>query len=273
MNEVPDQKFSIFVRKWNEHPSADRLLWVYRQFFDKKYPRGNEYDSQYKNQRIILGSIAYIKQEKDLVSIKGKQILTDDLTTIKKFYPIVKIVKEIDWKGIKLYVADVSLPEPSLRLNFQDWNGPRVVNIAKLSEVIPSLKIGGIRGSFSFECMLSDENILKIISRNPDKNSNLLIQLSLARKDTLNLKGGESVLISADIKMPCKSKRSEIFIQDKVEKWNRGRVLVTHNASWKNYRILKRIRKDALSVSAGVYWDPTRENETLEIKNVLVYIW
>lgn len=110
LNEVSDKKFTIFVRAWNKHPHSDRLLWVYRHFFDKKYPRGNEYDSQYKNQRIIRGSIAYVKQEKDLVRIKGKQILTDDLATIKRYYPRIKIVKEFGWKKIKLYIVDVSLP-------------------------------------------------------------------------------------------------------------------------------------------------------------------
>ena len=69
------------------------------------------------------------------------------------------------------------------------------------------------------------------------------------------------------------SKHSEISIQDKVEKWNRDRVLVTHNALWKNYSVLKRIRKNVLSVSVRVYLDPTREKEALEIKNVLVYVW
>ena len=273
LNEVPNQKFSIFVRAWNKHPHADRLLWVYRQFFDKKYPRGNEYDSQYKNDIQIREAIDYIKQEKDLVSIKGKQILTDDLITIKKFFPTVKIVKEIGWKGIKLYVVDVSLREPSLKLNFDDWNGTRVLNWTELSKFAPPLKIGGIRGSFSFERVLGDENILKIIPGKPDKNNNLLIQLSLVRKNTLKLNDGKSILISADIKMASKSKRSEVFIQDKVEKWDREKILVTYSTTWNKYRIYKRIRDNASDFSMGIYWDPIRENETLEIKNVLVYVW
>lgn len=273
LNEVPDKKFTIFVRAWNKHPHSDRLLWVYRQFFDKKYPRGTEYDSQYKNDMIISSSIAYIKQKKNLVRIKGKQILTDDLATIKGFFSTVNIVKEIGWKGIKLYVVDVALPEPLLRLNFEDWNGSRVVNMAELNETAPPLKVGGYRGSFNFKRIPSDENALKIIPGKPDKNGKLLILLSVAEKDTLDIKGGERVLISADVKMPYKSNRSEIFIQDRVERWNREQVPVISGASWKNYRIMKKIRDDVLNVAVGIYWDPIRENETLEIKNVRVYVW
>jgi len=116
LNEVPDRKFSIFVRAWNKHPKSERLLIVYRQFFDEKYPRGNDYDSENKNKRIIRRSIAYIKKEKDLLlRIKGKQILTDDLITIKKVFPTVEKIKEISWQGINLYVVDVSLPKPRLK--------------------------------------------------------------------------------------------------------------------------------------------------------------
>jgi len=273
LNEVPDKKFSIFVKEWNKHPHSDRLLWVYREFFNKKYILPNSFDAQYKTDNRIKGSIKYIKQEGDLINIKGKQILTDDLDTIKRYFPQVKIIKGIGWKGIKLYVIDVTLPEPSIRLNFEDWNGSKVVNIAELSKSVPPLKIGGIRGRFGFERMLAEENILRILPIEPDKNGNLLIQLSLVREDTLNLKDSKNVVLSVVVKMPCKSKRSEIFIQDKVEKWDRKKISIDNNTSWKRYRVYKRIRGNASDFSMGIYWDPMRADDTLEIKSVLVYVW
>ena len=42
---------------------------------------------------------------------------------------------------------------------------------------------------------------------------------------------------------------------------------------WNKYRIFKRIRDNASDFSMGIYWDPRRKNETLEIKNGIVYLW
>ena len=167
------------------------------------------------------------------------------------------------------------MPEPSFRLNFEDWNGPKVVNWTELSKFVPYLKIGGIRGSFTFERIIAEENILRILPVKTNKNGNLLIQFSLVREDTLNLKDSKkkNVVIFVDVRMPSKSKRSEIFIQDKVVKWNREKGSVKHSSSWKKYRIYKRIRDNASDFSMGIYWDPVRKGETLGMKNVLVYVW
>lgn len=273
LNEVPDQKFSIFVRAWNKHPHSDRLLWVYRQFFNKKYILPNNFDAEYKTDNRIKGSIKYIKQEGDLINIKGKQILTDDLTTIKEYFPKVRIVKELAWKGIELYVVDVSLPKPLLKLNFEPLNETKVVNSSVLSESIPPLEIGGIRGDFNFECITADENILEIRPVNSDKNADLAIQLKLLGKKFLDLKSKEKVSFSVEIFLPEKAKRCEIYIQDYAKGWRRKIVAVKPNRSYKNYNINKQIGKTVSDFSLGVYWEPTSVDSVLKIRNVRVYAW
>jgi len=272
LNEVPDQQFNIFVKAWNEHPRSEYLLWVYRLFFDEKYPRGHNFDSQYKNDNLIRGSINYIKEKKDLVNIRGKQILTDDLCLMKEIFQEVDIVKEIEWKRIKLYVVDVCLPEQLFNLDLEGWDGPSIVSDTEVNNVAPLLKIGGIRGKFNFERIRGEENILKIIPVKPDKNGKLLIQLSLASEVVWRLSRNQkkNVILSLDVKMPSPSNRSEIFIQDKAVEWERDRTEIRNDSSWKRYRIYKRIRDNSTEFLMGVYWDPVQESETFEIKNIQI---
>lgn len=219
--------------------------------------------------------INYIKEKKNLANIRGNQILTDDLFLMNEIFKEVDIVKETEWKGIKLYVVDVSLPEPLFNLDLEGWDGPSIVSDAEVNNVAPLLKIGGIRGKFNFERVREEENILKIVPGKPDKNGKLLVQLSLASEEAwrLGCSQKKNVILSLDVKMPSPSHRSEVFIQDKVVEWDRDRIEICNGSSWKRYRIHKRIRDNSTEFLMGVYWHPVQESETFEIKNIQIYVW
>jgi len=88
----------------------------------------------------------------------------------------------------------------------------------------------------------------------------------------LSFRPGQEIALSLYVRLSDETtKRAEVFVQDKAKYWERSRVAVQGTA-WKHYVVSKRIRKDARDVILGVYWEPNREEEWLEIKDISIFV-
>ena len=285
LNEVPDQKFSIFVKEWNKQRHSHRLPWVYRAFFNEKYKKGTGYDAQYKNHRLIKGSIKYLKSENELKKLRGKQLLTDDPGLISRYYTSVDIVKTIPWEGINLYVVEPKnalkagaelKPEDSelksnATLNFKDLIDTKPVHWEEVNT--RKRIVSGIRGEFFFERFKDDDTAFRIIPKRPDGKGDLLLQVSFIDKSDLDLASDKYIRLRAQVKLTGGTSGAELFIQDQSGKWDKRVKKLTQTEKWQTIQVEKRIRNQSTNFLAGIFWRPKDTESRVEIRNVRVYIW
>ena len=136
LNEVPADKFSVYVTELNDSlGDPQSILWVYRLFFDEKYPRGDEFDAQYKNDLVIAGSIKIIEKESDLVFALGDQILTDDPQAVNKYQLGWITIKEFDWEGVSLSVLQL-IPEPEFRGMWEELKEEAILDLDRSASIV-----------------------------------------------------------------------------------------------------------------------------------------
>ena len=95
LNQVPADKFSIYVEAWIKDQYSDRLLRIYSYFFNER--------------KINTKNIVFITDPKLLTvdNIKGKLILTDNPKLIRRYFPEAKPGKSILWKNTTLTVMQL----------------------------------------------------------------------------------------------------------------------------------------------------------------------
>jgi hypothetical protein len=95
LNQVPADKFSIYVEAWNKVSHSDRLMRIYAYFFNER--------------KIDTGNISFITKPESLSAdnIKGKHILTDNPALIHSYFPGATPVKSILWKDVQLTVMEL----------------------------------------------------------------------------------------------------------------------------------------------------------------------
>jgi hypothetical protein len=108
LNEVPADSFSIYVERWKEQHDSQRLLWVYRLFFDQRVSDRDSFDSLAKNENEIAQIISFLRREDQIPFAQGTHILTDRPTLIVKFYPQAEVVGQTVWRSVDLYFVDIS---------------------------------------------------------------------------------------------------------------------------------------------------------------------
>lgn len=109
LNEVPEKKFSVYFSREENKKMArnfDRVVWVYRLFYNDKYPQGTEYDAQYANDNEITSGIRIVPDENSLKDAKWGQILTDDERTVRNNIPGAEKVKDFRWNGMQYFVLN-----------------------------------------------------------------------------------------------------------------------------------------------------------------------
>jgi hypothetical protein len=83
------------------------------------------------------------------------------------------------------------------------------------------------------------------------------------------------VTLSISARLSNKSTPSStLFIQEneKIENWEKV-VLPINEISWNEYRITKKIRKEATEIEFGISFKPRSESDWIEIKNIKVAGW
>lgn len=106
LNEIPSDRFSFFTKGVTAR-TFDRVTWVYRLFFDHKYPRGTSYNSQYENDALIRTNITYVSQENELPQVQGTHIVTDSPEAVLRYYPKAQLTGKIKWNKAELSVIDI----------------------------------------------------------------------------------------------------------------------------------------------------------------------
>ncbi len=106
-NEVSEMKFSVYISDWNKISKSERIIWLYWVFFNKKYPISNDYDALAKTRKNVESSIKYIKTENELKKLEHKYLLTNELSTIKKYYSEYLIINRISWYNNIYYLIKI----------------------------------------------------------------------------------------------------------------------------------------------------------------------
>ncbi len=113
LNQVSGQKFSIYVEGWNKYYPilpVPRILWIYRLFFDQKYPRRFEpsYLSYEKNAEIVEKNVQFIDKRSKLIFAKGPLMLTDRPDLIKRLFPHARLSEIIPVDDGRLVVLELN---------------------------------------------------------------------------------------------------------------------------------------------------------------------
>lgn len=279
LNLVSAKKFSIYIEEWNKHSHAERILWVYRIFFNKKYQRVFEpkHKSQYENEYEIKRNIAFIKNEQDIQSeIQGTQILTDNEKVILRYFPWAKKIVEIPYEKKMLVVLDISQDANNMikideyKHNFSDWDGPKKIPMEKLTETSPPLVLMGNRGKFSFEQIeQKNDNIIrvKLIEPHPTENPIVLFGFHYQIENPEKI----FVTLTANTRPSIKNSAS-LFIQDKTKDWGKNSKPMS-SKTWEEHSVNKQIRDNATDLIVGIDYQPKSKDEWLDIKNIRIILW
>ncbi|MCK4784809.1 MAG: hypothetical protein KAV87_13740 [Desulfobacteraceae bacterium] len=247
----------------------------------------------------------FIDQMKDVGEVlKGsyyKSVITDDPGMIMEMCP-VSYVQAIEGPDLKSKIVPLFYLEPaessaeltpdyeSQSFNWKgpesdyesqsfSWKGPDTIDMEDLARVAPPLMISGSSGDFIFKRV--SYNGVPVIRIEPSvkdidgKEQGKQIQFGywLGRNGLdLSCRPGQEIVLSLYVRLSDETtKRAEVFVQDKAEYWERSSFTVQSTA-WRHYVVSKRIRKDARDVFLGVYWEPNREEEWLEIKDISIFV-
>jgi hypothetical protein len=288
-NLVPAKTFSVYVEAWNKHNYSDRLLWVYRIFFDEKYQRVFEpkYKSQYLNESEVTSNINYITKEEDLPSqTLGTQILTDNPSIIYKYFPNARKIKQIfpdqpENKLVLLDIANKSILKKTLftfEIDLSKWKGKNnLVKMGDLNKVLPPLEIVGVRGDFNFINNSTEDNrTLRVVLDKPHPSEQSLILFGNVMGPEINIRDNESdeyITIDVELKLPNDGGNHILFIQDQLkENWEKNSIALNHKGD-KAYSITRVLRKDFSSVIAGINFIPQSEGDWIEIKHLKITVW
>lgn len=105
-NEIPANKFSVYVEKWNSSKYADDISRYYAYFFNEKYPKvydGNTYFN-------IVASMYMILNKNDIPNAweYGDMLLTDAPGYINQYFPKAEEVQRIPWESGYLSLMDLN---------------------------------------------------------------------------------------------------------------------------------------------------------------------
>ena len=147
------------------------------------------------------------------------------------------------------------------------------INQRELAQRAPPLINLGDRGNFLFS---SDfEGGIRIFPLAPNNKDNCEIQFGYSLGENgfdINLAEGQTAVLMLEARLNGKRENfAEIFIQDKVEKWERNSASI-YKYAWEQYIISKKIRRGSSKVDFGINWKPKNINTYLEIKNLRIVI-
>ena len=170
---------------------------------------------------------------------------------------------------------DLITKAPDFQTHFLNWKGPDSIknNIAK---AVSPMVLHNYKGDFIFT-RIPDRggNIIRVSPSLDRKVEQHNIQFGYALKDQgfdLKMKGGQEVVFVVTARLSNNTKKpAQLLIVDVTNTLEVSNVLI-NETSWKHYVVRKTIRDNVSTVTFGIAWQPEKENEWIEIKNVRIYV-
>jgi hypothetical protein len=104
LENVQADKFGVYVNAFKEIEYPERILWVYKYFVDERHARGQGYDALYRYNALMDKSVLYIPGERKLDDVPGNVLVTDQVQTVRNYYPEANVIQKIPW-GKELLVV------------------------------------------------------------------------------------------------------------------------------------------------------------------------
>lgn len=164
---------------------------------------------------------------------------------------------------------------PDFQTHFLNWTGPDSVknNIAKAA---PPMVLHNYKGDFIFT-RIPDRggNIIRLSPSSGRKGEQPSIQFGYALHDNgfdLKIKGGQEVVFVVTARSSNNMKRfAQLLILDATNTLEASNAPM-NDSSWKRYIVHKTIRNNASTVVFGIAWQPEKEDEWIEVKDVRIYV-
>ncbi len=264
INKIPEGNLSIYIEEWNKYHYVDRLPVIYYNLFNNK-----------KHPEILI-----ITDKKNMPMAVGDQILTDNPQEVSKYFPQARVIDHIRWKGSVLTVLQISkIPQGyDYEMDFSRWKGPDTIGLADIDKTIAPLRYLGERGVYSLTRINSEgSRIIRInfVKVHPTDPPELYLGFKFLSEDLgRRIKNGY-VTLSIFARFSAKSTPSSLlFIQENIKNENWEKIVIPVNEiSWTEYRITKKIRKEATEIAFGISFKPQAENDWIEIKDIKVAGW
>jgi hypothetical protein len=159
---------------------------------------------------------------------------------------------------------------------FSNWDGKDTISMLELPETAAPLVLQGFRGDFNFSCFPEyGGNVIRVFPLKNGKKDDLVVQFGYSLNKNgfdLEIFPGQEVIFIVSARLSNKTKNpTAIFIQDKVETWNKESKII-NKTSWEEYVISKRIRPGYSELLLGINWKPQSKDQWLEIKNISVIV-
>jgi hypothetical protein len=163
---------------------------------------------------------------------------------------------------------------PDFETNFHNWKGPDSIK-NDIAKAAPPMVLYSYNGDFLFSRKRDkEENIIRV-SVLSNKIAQPMIQFGYAPGDqgfSLNVKPGDEVIFVVSARLSWNAKKpAQLFIVDRAATSKMTRENIS-GSSWKQYVVRKTIRDNSSYVAFGIAWQPEKEDEWIEIKNIRIYI-
>ena len=169
---------------------------------------------------------------------------------------------------------DFITKQPEFETNFNNWKGPDSIK-NDIAKAAPPMVLHGYNGDFLFSRKRDKEGNIIRVSPLPDKIAQRMIQFGYALKDNgfdLQIKPGEEVIFVVSARLSGSAKKpAQLFIVDLTTTKEISRDNIS-GSTWKEYVVRKTIRDNFNFVAFGIAWQPEKEDEWIEIKNIRIYI-
>lgn len=256
LNEIPAKALCIYLPS-NQDLDEYSVKWIYRLFFNNKYPKPKTLEQQTAVGAAIDNDIMFIK---NLYDIDGEYIVTDQPESLLAIHPDVVKYKSVKWEGRELYIFKLTdqtfqrlretFPTESLIINGSFENWPDAPNSIPYSWSVSNkiIKEASIAKSGRYSA--------KIVG---DDNYNLSQKLSGPESY-----GNETITLFAWVKTSVKEKyRMEIY-DGKNSSFS---DFHTGNGKWQLLRVSHKVYKEPKFIEIRAIQGHRTGNE-----NAVVYV-
>lgn len=89
--ELPTaQNVDVYVENWNKRGEPERILWIYRLFFDRRYDRTR---GHLAHDRAVSAGVRFLRNKEELESGRGEQILTDQKEIVESLFHQARLLQ------------------------------------------------------------------------------------------------------------------------------------------------------------------------------------
>lgn len=178
--------------------------------------------------------------------------------------------------GVQVSGRGINKRSSIFTMNFSNCRGPKTIRPADLYKTVPPLKVLRIRGKFNFSLSPKlKEQVIRVSLQKKGKNGEKLILFGLLLNSNdfnLEIEPGRMFIFRAIVNLSNPGKMAaKIVIQDKTENWEKESSTIDQSG-WQQYVVAKRIRGNAKVIFCGIFWEPQKQSDTLEIKEFQIIV-